>query len=139
MGPREESLVGCWSGPQDAGIRGPGHRHGVGVDDSGPGMLARGLGRRGRGLLGRRRVAVALAAVSSTTASMLAAIFAAVPVVAARGRRSGHTWSIPTVGKDALSAGPKGGGRLLARVVGTWGAGWESHRRGRGRTVGEAS
>jgi hypothetical protein len=117
-------------------VRGPGHRHGVGVNDSSPGIVARGPGRRRRGLLGRRRVggsAVALAAVAATTASMLAA------AVAARGRRSGRAWGAPAVGEDALSGGPKDGGRRLGRVVWSRRAGWEPCQRRRGRTVGEAS
>jgi hypothetical protein len=117
LGRREERLVGCWSGPQDAGVLGPWHRHGVGVDDSGLGMLARGPGRRRRGLLGRRRVAVALAAIAAMTALTLAAS------IAACGRGSGRIWSGPAIGEDALSAGPKGGHRLLGWVVGSWGAG----------------
>jgi hypothetical protein len=117
-------------------VRGPGHWHGVGVNHSSPGIVAHGPGRRRRGLLGRRRVggsAVALAAVAATTALTLVA---AVP---AHGRRSGCAWGTPAIGEDALSGGPKGGGRRLGRVVWSRGAGWEPHRRGRGRTVGEAS
>jgi hypothetical protein len=150
-------------GPRTPGVRGPRHRHGVGVDNSGPGMLSRGPGRRRHGLLGRRRVVDALAVVAATTASTLAA---AVPTVAPRGRRSGRARggggrgggggggggveraraeppSPPpppaAVGKDALSAGPKGGGRLLGRVVGSRGTGWKTPRRGCGHTGGEAS
>jgi hypothetical protein len=93
---REERLVGGGSGPRDAGEQGPRHWHGVGVDDSSPGMLSCGPGRRRHGLLGRRRVAVALAAIAATTASMLAAAVAAVPAVAARGRRSGRARSPPS-------------------------------------------
>jgi hypothetical protein len=107
------------TGPQDTGVRGPGHRHGVGVDDSGQGMLARGPGRRRRGLLRRRQIAVALAAVAATTASTLASAVAAVPAIAAHDRKSGRMWSTPAVGEDALSAGPKGGGQLLGRIVGS--------------------
>jgi hypothetical protein len=130
---REERLVGGWSGPQDAGVRGPRYRHGVGVDDSGPGMLSRGPGRRRHGLLRWRWVAVALAVVAATTVSTRAS------AVAARGRRSGRARSPPAVGKDAISAGPKGSGRLLGRVVGSHGARWKTRRRRRKRTGGEAS
>jgi hypothetical protein len=92
---REERLVGGGSGPRDTGERGPRHWHGVGMDDSSPGMLSRGLGQRRHGLLGRRRVAVALAAIVATTASTLATAVAAVPAVATRGRRSGRARSPP--------------------------------------------
>jgi hypothetical protein len=106
-------------------VRGLGHRHGVGMNDSSPGIMARGPGRRRRGQLGRRRVgrsAVVLAAVAATTASTL------VVAAAARGRRSWRAWGAPAVGEDALSGGPKGGGRRLGRVVWSWGAGWEPRR-----------
>jgi hypothetical protein len=92
----EERLVGGRLGPRDAREQGPRHWHGVGMDDSSPGMLSHGLGRRRHGLLGRRRVAIVLAAIAATTASMLAATVAAVPAIAAHGRRSGRARSPPS-------------------------------------------
>jgi hypothetical protein len=87
--------------------RGPRHRHGVGVDDSGPGMLSRGPGWRRHGLLGRRRVAVALAAIAAMTASMLAAAIAAIPVVVA----------VPAVAAVVGGAGARGALPPLGRTL----------------------
>ena len=50
----EEGLVSRWSWTQDTGVRSPGHWHGVGVDDSSPGVLAHGPGRRGHERAGHR-------------------------------------------------------------------------------------
>ena len=113
-----EGLVRRWSRTQDAGVRSPGYRHGVGVDDSSPGILSHSPGRRGHVLL---LGTSAWATVTAATAATLAASVAAASTgIAAGGRRSGRAWGVgvAAVGEDAVTTRPKSGGRRLRRVDG---------------------